>query len=388
MPEPDAATPTDSCEIRPQHEREITLPAGVTIDYDTTAQGRVARASVLPATDPRIAAGAVSGGLFVLLQNQRRLLVDATMLRDVSDIQKMLTALLGFFPRTVLQQRLSFQLSPVQAGAPKWRECLADYEVSYAASLQAFSSMPARWLVIPAMLIRNRCRPLGAEWARQILPGHRLLVADYGSPVVATLDLNEFIDSNRLCTQSLQQAVFDTVVAADACHDSLHWPTARAASDSYLQRRIVLLPQNAATLIQRDGPAVWREALRRINEAAAAASLALAHSGGAFPAMQSRQVLLAVMGREDYASWVHRWRAQTSACRYRNRQLVAVDLADWWLNAPMDEGDLDLAAQIVATADMLAFGRQWPELCRKAASKPEIVHSLRAVMRRRELATA
>lgn len=388
MLEPIVTAPIPSCDPQPRLDREIALPDGVAIDLDMTAQGRLARASVLPATDPRIANGAVSGGLFVLLQNHRRLLVDATMQQTVNDIEATLQALSAFFPRAVLVQRLSFQLSDRQAVAPEWRECLADFEVSCSAPSDRAAKLPSRWLAIPATLIRSRCQPLGAEWSLQMLPGHRLLVAAYASPVVATLDMGVFSEGDHLHFQALQQSVFDTVVAADAAHDTLHWPTARAASDSYLQRRIAILPQGVARLIQRCGAAAWHAALKKIDEAAAAASLAVAHNSGVFPAMQSRQVLLGLMGREDYASWVHRWRLQTQTCRYRNRQLVAIDLADWWLGAPLAARDFALAAEIVNAADLVALGRQWPDLRQKVAINPEIGHRLWSLIKRRELATA
>ncbi len=319
--------------------------AGVELGVRQFAGNWVASAVALRAADCAQLVSRVTDWIEALLLGTRHITLD---LRDTvlaRDADTLLNLLARYMSERELRERILFQLSAAQACDTSWQQLLGDFQTAVSARLQPtqLARRSARWFCAPPAWVRPTCPALGVERALVCLAGHHALVADGAAPLVVTVHVDRlpaaFAELPTLC-----QLMIDAV---DLAHDLTRWPSARLAADAFRQRRLIVVPVGG-------GPAT-AALMETLAPALRAASARAAVSRGVFPAMEADDVLRGLLGRADYAGWRMRWHAQTSAHRYRHRQLLGAPVAEICSHAD-DVDPYLMARQMLRAGDSVVLG--------------------------------
>ena len=265
-----------------------------------------------------------------------------------------------------LLRRCQLQLSRAQALDASLRKLLAAHRVLVTIGagevrrLSDFRALVADrpWACVFPTAVRSTCAPLGPERGTDFAgPG---LIACSPRSAVLAVD----IDCSSAATGALGERVRLAVRVADRLVERLAYADAAVGYDAFLNRRLALLPRGLGACIRGAtdtdralGDA--RRLLREIRHTARDESRRLAARSGAFPAMNPRHAMPARSSVAETAAWRRRWADATLDCRYRHRQLIAVDLADLW---PGSEAGCALYAELIPLArfaDTVAFGVGW-----------------------------
>lgn len=215
-----------------------------------------------------------------------------------------------------------------------------------------------------APVVNSPCPLLAAEPAAALQPLIGAQVPVGSAWVSVELTLTDFADERgEIQVEALQAALVLAVEVADAWHDRVHWATAQARHDAWLNRRLAIVLLGLGDLVVRraDDPRSLRclrelaELCRWCKSLLHARSRSLADGAEMLPALRDSDPRRWLPEKTAHDDWQRCWRQAVAAHAVRHRNLLV--MTPWSVLPSSGEahaGYLDLLP-LLGCADAVGF---------------------------------